>query len=244
MSLNIYLNSKNKTFGNASDFEFQTNLNAVIRNSGFEVQLEEFTMPFLEYGVNSKNNTLIFEEKGAGTDITCTVAPGSYDITSFLTVLKNALELNGVNTYSCTYNTNTKKITIDAGADTFRLVSGNLLNVIGFEPQTSFATNSIGSNPINLSGTAWIDVYSNLITNNYSIVIRPAGTLLCRIPCNLSYGELIEYSSDFNHSFTVLNDESINNLRISLYDQNGELLELPDSAYCSIVLSLKYDLDI
>lgn len=243
MALNIYLNSRDKSFGSASDFEFQTNINNIVRNTGFQIRLEEFTMPFLEYGVNSKNNSLIFEENGNAADIVCSITPGYYTASEFIALLETALQLNGANTYIITYNTNTKKITISAGVDTFRFVSGNLLDVIGFVPQTSFSSISTGSHPINLAGSLFVDIYTNLITNNFSIGVRPSGTLLARIPCNAEYGELLDYVNDMNHSFTVLNDESINNLAISLYDDKGRLLDLPENCYASLVLSLRYDLE-
>lgn len=243
MSLNVFLNSKEKSFGTTSDFEINLNLNNVIQNNGFQISVSNFTMPLLEYGISSKNNLLVFQENGSATDKLAIIDPGSYDSSSFMTALTLALEAAGSNTYSVTYNSNSKKITIDASPSTFKLINSSMLDAIGFEQMTSFSTAASSTNPINISGTTFIDIYTNLITNNYTPGNKQQGALLCRAPVNVSFGGLIEYNDYNSHYFDVLNDESISNLNIALYDDKGQLLELPDNCYCSLTLVLKYQLE-
>lgn len=242
MSLNIVINSREKTFGNASDFEIQTNLNNLTLNTGFRLNLKSFTMPFLEYPINSKNNSLVFQENGSASNLVATFTAGSYSSADIISSLTAALQSSGSNTYTITFNNSTKKLTI-ASSGTIKIISGGLLYPIGFSAGSLFSASVTGTYPVRLSGSDWIDIYSNLITNNYVVGPKQKGSLLARVPTNLLYGDLIDYVSYDTFFFEVTNDESILNLNIQLYDEFGALMELPANCYCSVVLTVNYNLD-
>jgi hypothetical protein len=236
-ALNLYLNSRDRQFGNASDFEIKTNILTHSKSTKFQVHLKKFIMPFIEYPINSKTNTLIFEENSNPTDLTATVPVGSYSITDFATALKTALDAAGAGTFTITYNTINKKLTI-ASTGTFKLISGGLLDIIGFAAGLSFAGSVVADYPVNLDGTDFLNIYTSLITDNYAPGPKPRGSLLARVPVDVSYGDLISYVNEDDHTFPVLNGEALENINFQLYDDYNRLLELPENCNCSIVLSI------
>ena len=157
MSMNIILNSRDKAFGTASDFEIITNLNNITLNTGFKMNLKHFTMPLLEYPINSKNNTLVFRENGSSTNLTATITAGNYSSSDIITSLTSALQSAGSATITITYNSSTKKYTI-ASSGTVRLISGGLLYILGFDAGSLFSASITAAYPVRLSGTNWIDI--------------------------------------------------------------------------------------
>jgi hypothetical protein len=233
----LFVSSKDKISGTPADFTVFINPNNHIRDHQVSLSLKRFILLNLQYGVNTTNNTLVFEENGSGTDLTTTITPGVYDSTTFATVLKTALDLVGANTYTVTYNDTTKKYTIAAdGINTFKLVSGSINQVIGW-PSTgmsAFVNSETGSYPINLAGTDYIDVYSNLGNQNLKSGNNLRGYLLARIPVEVGYGSMIVANTEHDATFNIINPQSLQELRIQLYDDKNELMDLPDNCTVSM----------
>jgi len=237
MSIYIYLNSKEATYTTDNPAEFTATLNNTsFYSQNTYISLHQVSFINSEYPINSKNNTLIFEENGNTPDLTATITAGSYTITEFQTVLKDALETAGLNTYSITYNSNTKKLTIDAGANTLRIVGGSILEYIGFEASSSFASSITGSHNINLSGTTYYDVvlslpFGCLKSGNYY------GNIAGRIPVQNSYGDLVV--GIFDHEKGIpLSTENLDEIRVEIFDDRGQRAELSKNTVVSIVLKV------
>lgn len=127
----IVLSSNYRSTGSLSNPEF------ILKNpiaNIHSVKLKSAMIPLTFYNIDTHNNKLyLVEQANPSTTITCTISPGNYTSTTILTALKSALELEGEDTYTVTFDSTTNKLTI-AGTD-FKLVSGsnNLYYELGIQ---------------------------------------------------------------------------------------------------------------
>lgn len=237
MCLYVYLSSNDALFGQTNPSSFTVGLNTnSFYNQRVEISLASISFYWTEYPINSKNNTLIFRENSGTTDLTATISEGSYTTTEMVNALKSALESAGANTYTITYNTITKKITISAGSDTIRITGGTILNYLGLTTSSSFATSITGANNINLAGTSYIDVVTDLGINSYrSGTYR--GNVLARVPIDVSYGSLLIHTKDDDDGMDITGTQ-LNQIKIDLLDDQGQEIILSSNSVVSIVLKL------
>lgn len=77
--------------------------------------------------INGTNNKIDFEE-AVSVQLTATIASGLYDGTELAAAIENAMNAVGASTYTVTYNSSTKKITLSSngsgGSGTFALLFG------------------------------------------------------------------------------------------------------------------------
>lgn len=113
-----------------------------------EMFLENVLLPVL-YNIDSTNNVIRLEEPAA-TFFTLTLTPGGYTMTNLLAHISTVMSAAPAGTYTASYNSTTKKITISEAVSTaftlhweFSAATGLLARMLGWNPST--ATASAGS---------------------------------------------------------------------------------------------------
>jgi hypothetical protein len=138
-------------------------------------------IPRTFYGVNSFNNSFVFQEE-VGVAFTASVSAGNYTIAEFLTALKTAMDIASTNgrVYTLTHSSITNKITISINAGTFSVLGANASStghlLIGFDavstaqatPQTGSLVERITTFPeeIYIRGTLGQNTYFSQVDNN------------------------------------------------------------------------------
>lgn len=241
MSSYVFINSNDRLYYASST---PSNFTALINTASSEipkshVSLESITFYNLEYGINSNNNTLIFQENGVAADISITITPGNYTDSTYIAALKAEMDAAGANTYTVTYNATTSKLSITTTIpDTFKLVGGTMLDYMGFEVGTSFQTAATGDYPLILSGTTYVDLCLGLLNRNMKTG-RNYGRIFARIPVNVNYGSLVSYVNSSDSDDILISTESLDEYRVELFNDRGYHMVLPTNCIVSIVLKVE-----
>lgn len=221
-----HIRSKDREFGDEVKFEVKPHRFNKVRS--FKIKETQLTYSF--FPINSNNNNIVIRKNGDTEDRTATLTPGEYNLSEFKTELKNKLDLLGgpAQTYTITDSTTTHKLTITQDSSTFiykgTLSTGNKL--LGFNNiDTGNLVSHTAPNIINISGTNYVEVYSNELTK-YDTRVRNSensgNNLLFIIPLsNYSFGEIILYKPDLIFDY---HPKSEGNIDIELRDEDGNIL--------------------
>ena len=241
----LFLDSNNATqIGETpSDLIFSLNFNTGNNMSNYALSIQSVTFPNAVYPITDDNNKVYFKEDGGGT-LTATLSNQNYTGSQFAIELATQLDAESLasglgRTYTVSFNSNTDKLTISAGdlPNTIQFVSGlNDVNLeAGFDPNQSALNQYVGAYPINLSGSAYVDVQADISTQNYSS--NGKSNILERIPIDSNYGSIIIYQNTTD-DYIRLNESSISTIEIRLLNDKGALYELPKNANVSFVIKL------
>jgi hypothetical protein len=156
--------------------------------------------------------------------------------------MKTRLDALGVNTFTITYSAVTQKYTISAGVlpNVVQFVDGtyNPYSVIGLDLNVhkSAVNNLVCSSQVNLAGTQFIDVICNSIPNS-NIKSGTSYPLLWRIPVNVPTGSVI-YWEDYNNRYMKVSPYQLDNLSITILDDQGSPYDLDALHPLTIVIRL------
>ena len=178
------------------------------------------------YPVNANNNVIVFQEDNTAVSFTATLTPGIYTGSSLATELKTAMDasVGSANTYTITYASATLKLTITTSGTNLKFISGSGLRVIGFEA-LGFIVAPVGSFPVRLDGTQYLDLVSSIKCENISSNGR---NILARIPISTSVGSLISWQAPIDLAI-AFDPKSISSIDIRLSDDQGNLWVLPSN---------------
>lgn len=231
----IFLSSEfgSQLSNSPSDIIYSLNMMGNSRNVMLSVQ--SFSCANLVYPINSKNNKIYFKEAG-GSTLTATISEGNYDGSTILTAIKNAMDIVGDSTYTITLNSITKKLTISATGNV-QLVDGssNAYKELGYEIPTSNSTSITASYPINLAGSQFIDIQTDISHNNYSSGGK--SNILFRVPITVGFGNILYYENN-ESDYMKIDSDDLRSIEFRLLDDKGALWELPKFAVVSIVLKV------
>ena len=212
-------------------------------NKPMVVSLDHFEVPNAVYPINATNNKVQFTTTD-GT-YTATLTSQSYTGNQLATELKTQMDAAGSGggtpiTFTVSYSSQTGKLTFapSAGTVVFVTVTNDAYDSLGID-RTNFqaAASSISSDfPINVAGTQYIDLVTNLSTLNHSS--SSYASVLARVPMNVAWGEIL-YFMPASAQRIVTNAASLRDLRIQLRDDRGALWALPDNAFMSLTLRLE-----
>lgn len=231
----IFLSSEfgSKVYDSPSDLIYNLNLPGGSRNLLLSVQ--SFSCANLVYPINSRNNKIYFKEN-AGATLTAVIPEGNYDGANILTAIQTAMDLAGALTYTITLNPITKKLTISATGNV-QLVDGsnNSYRELGYSIPTASSTSLSGSYPINLAGSQFVDIQTDITHNNYSSGGK--SNILFRVPITVGFGSILYYENN-ESDFMTINSDDLRSIEFRLLDDKGALWDLPKYAIVSIVLKL------
>lgn len=191
------------------------------------IELKNMLIPYTFYNVNSTNNIITIFKTGDTQNRDITLTPGNYNIADFLVQLKTQLDLSAgpPQIYTCTYNTNTYKITIAQNSSTFVIfASSSIKHLLGLgTTNTVSAISHTMQHVFDLSYTNIIKVFSNALTkfdSKFSSSNVGDSNILTVIPIhNALFGENIEYQFRTYYIDThSMNEEEID---IRLADKYG-----------------------
>jgi hypothetical protein len=244
-SILIVLDSRSSNDQNNNDFTVYFNSYSLYGQQFF-ISLDSAIIPNLSYPVRSGYNSVVFRENGAGPSLVATLTAGYYNATDFCSQLKTQLEVAGANTYTISINTNTKKITIDAGADTIELrtseMSNGMCDILGFghNELVPYASIISGSLPVRLDNPAndYVLVQMDGISNNNMVSQIVSKSILDTIPMSSPYGDIVYYENNENSNHSLVDITTIDSMRVRLLDASGGSLQLPSNGYIMLKLRL------
>ena len=228
----LRINSRYRSQGSASNFVSCYNDSDVFSCTSFE--LVSFSMSRLYTNIHENNNMFrigVFEGR---------VPPGQYDIYTLCAAM-NALQ--GMLEFSVSGNYIAMKVKT-SNPQYFFGEQSSIGRIIG-QTTTIFLTGTriCSDGPYDLSGP---QVFLQMpdMTRLCSESLANASTnfipLLCHIPTDVEFRANIFYEPRQKISFAfgggVLEQNSLNCIRIQLTDEFGNELNLPDTCYCNIVL--------
>lgn len=234
----FYINSEKRITGNPSEFNIL--LDGINANHNYNrICVLQANIPKSFYLIQEGHNTFQLSETINDVEIvvTCTIPPGNYTKSSWLSILSQVLQNNSPNTiyYACTFDMITGKIIIDTPTDTTTLkriiVSLDMYEQLGFD---KYSINSftvpplISKNIIKLSNKDTIYIQSNSIDESTPI--------LQEIFCNTSDYSSISFINpniEFNSKQYIRNNN--NSLNIVITDEDNIKLDLNG---LNIVLSI------
>lgn len=238
----LYLNTRDRDEGANNDAVF--NIDKRTLPSQFVMTLESIQFPHHMYPLSAErgNTTVYFQEDG-DSNTTFTAIPElnrNYNGTTLATELSAKLTAvsGGGKTYTVAYDNDSKRFTISVNAGTFRLVSGtlNMNSELGFDDRDeAFAGSITLRNPVDLSGTKYVDVVSTL-GGNLNYVTSGSYTVIARMPTLASFGEVVLYEPSIRHSVSGVSNTPT--MRISLRDDRGNLVQLGTNGYVSYAFQI------
>lgn len=220
-------------------FQIQSSVNDI---SVSKIVLESVQLNHSVYPINSYNNSLVFEEKNNASTVSLTITPNLYTGTQLATYLSTEMTAQSLegNTYTITYDSQSKKFTFGSAPNNFRIKStSTCLREIGISSagMSSADTSKVGDYVVNLNGSKYIDVLSNLSNRSFSSDLK--SNRLCRIPVSTGFGELISYANSSTDNYIKIGNYSdLTNIELRLLDDKGNPYVLNESNPVSYVFSV------
>lgn len=218
------------------------NLNMLLNTYNHtHVQLADASFANLVYPINSSNQTLVVEENGASSTITLTITSQDYTGDEFATELQSILNAGTAEgtTYTVSFDSQTKKITISTDGNDFRITSAStcLFEIGLYTEMSSASTNFTMPYTVRLDGTEYVDIVSNLKVNNINASGR--STTLARVYLDSSYGSLVFWENETNDNLPFFGSD-FSAIEMRLIDSKGNLYALPPNAPVSYTLKLSF----
>jgi hypothetical protein len=242
MSSLIFLNTRSsETDINYSTFWAIQKPRLNVQTDVFRLSLQTVEFPNTVYPINKYNNQLVVEETGQPA-VVLTLTPNNYTGDSIAVEL--AAQLNTLTgTYTVNYDKTSKKLDVllQAGPAQFAFepVTFDAYEALGI---TTLLNSAIDLNvltvfdaPVNLSGSAYVDLVTNFSTHNFST--STTANVLARIPLVVPFGNIVFYESATDDRLFIT-ARQIDEIGVQLRDDRGNLFELPLNAHLSLVLKL------
>jgi hypothetical protein len=205
--------------------------------SAYAVSIDSFKCPHAVYPIRTGFNDKVYIDEN-GVDATLTITENNFTGSQISTELQTQLNAAGLsNTYAVAYDSQSKKLTItlSAGALLFSFEAGDqdAYEELGFTTGV-IDTSYVGTYPVNLSGTRYLDLQMNFATNNLTGNHR--ANVMQRIPVNGSFGTVISWSNESDDWQSV---SSLNSIYLRIIDDKGNLWTLPQNMNAMLTLKLQ-----
>lgn len=205
---------------------------------GYKIALKNASFPNSVYPINSYNNKISFND-GGGL-VTITLDQRNYNGSEMAVFLSAAMTAAGSTVHTVTYDSDFKKLVWAAlaGTTTFSAVNNNAYEELGISTSFTYTTATYSTNPVNLGGTSYVDIVTDLANENYAT--GSTNDILCRVPMNASFGEYVSYEPSIEDIISP-SGVSLGTIRFQLRDDKGNLFQLPDNAHMSLVFKLYFN---
>jgi hypothetical protein len=192
----------------------------VPQNHHLHLSLVSAIIPYSFYTINSSNNMLIYTINAVTT--TLFIDTGNYSISQLVLYL-NA-NVVGI---TASYNSVKNKLTFTANTSfTFSYIS-TCLRMLGITNYVSVSNSIVSTNCVNLQTIQYINIRTNFQTANFTCDALYFQNLLCSLPVgNHIPNSNIMYEHKGNDFTIDLYTNTLNDFIITLYDQDGNLLDL------------------
>lgn len=230
----LHINSLQRTSGNSSSFKIQLQYPILYCR---QVRMLSASIPNSFYVFNGSNNngvrvnSFINFIDSSGTQKTCNITNGTYDITSLMAQIKLKMELVSPDVYTLSFSTTTLKLTITSTSGLFNLLWSTGTNAsqsawfeLGFnQSNTGAGLSHISPRSISISGPLNIFIQISNIRNVVHDSQNFVAAMVC--PLNVSYGEY-KYFLENDHFMTTINlpeMRNITNFQINLISDFGPI---------------------
>lgn len=243
MTTYIYLNSVDAVDSfNPADSRFAINF-FNYGDAKTIVGLEQTIIPLVVPPVSSSNNVLILEEDNGAHTNTITLDQQGFSGNELAIDLKSRMDsVSGAgNTFSVTYNSNTKKLTIISSGTNWRFqpTGSTGLKVVGFTDQNeAYSVTHVSDSVVRLDGSTYYDLYSSFASRNISSNGRT--NILARIPITASFGAVQTYEPAQAYTIPISNRD-IDQVSLFLVDDEGNRVIFPQNAHISYVFKLSFE---
>lgn len=243
MTSHLYLDTRNSNGTENYNTSWNIYNQRLQLMDNFMITLRNIEFPNTVYPINEYNNVISITEDQI-TEGTLTITPGVYTGSTYASTIEtalNALRDNDVNindTYTVSYDTVLKVLTISStGTFSFVVTTNSAYESMGLDESTFTALQNSWTSvfPINISGTQYVDVVSNLASLSYSAA--STSHVLARVPIDVAFGGIVFYQSQF-HEKLDLTSHHIDIINLTLLDDHGNLFKLPRNSHVSLVLSI------
>ena len=248
MSFKLFLDSDYSSYksSDTSPTDMNFNINNVLSDNYdvYRLSLLEVSAPNIEPVFQTGINTsLVFRENSGVVDFIATITQGTYTGTDLATEI--AARMNSVvgiaNSYTCSYNQSTLKLTISANIpNTFSIRSNSTcLQQLGFtSTSTSFAVVHTGSYIVNLVGSRYMDVLINHPTNSLSTGAIQRPNILARVKWEVPKGSIQLYQTQIPLSHNV-NRNSLSNMEIRFFNDSGRQMSMDPNHRITLTLMIE-----
>ncbi|MHA2276322.1 MAG: hypothetical protein ACXAC2_11165 [Candidatus Kariarchaeaceae archaeon] len=209
----------------------------------YAVTLQTVEFPNTVYPINDLYNTIYISEDDGATSHAVVLPSRNYSGSSIAATLETLInvnvglipELSGV--YTVTYDINTKKLTFTCDVNfQFNMGTNHVYDEIGIDTFDVDATTIISDYPVNISGTQYVDLISNLSTNNHKV--GNSQHPLARIPVQQEFGTIVFYQPRYSDPQFV-SAPMLDEIFIELRDMKGNFFMLPNNSHVSLTISVQ-----
>lgn len=223
----LYIDSSQRTTGTSVDFTLSLASSVA---KVLEVEVIGAEIPYTFYGVTATNNRIVWTLSGPHT---CTVTPGNYTVSQFVTALQTAM--NAVQAgWTITYSAQTYKLTFShASAFTIDMSNASgtttMSRVIGLAATTTLATSKVMTNAVNVSGPRYLLIKSRALTRPK--ITRPylnatQDDVLYKVSIQGGPGDILVEKNLYTNRLKFGVRQVIKNLDFQLTDELGNLMDL------------------
>ena len=202
-----------------------------------KITVVQLSLPFSYWVINPANNILILNN-GSNT---ATVPNGTYNLTNFQLILKNALNAAGINSgFSVVYSLATGRITIANSLTSFTINSvasqplSTFSTLLGFSVDAT-GTSVTGDSSMNIAGPRYLYVISQKLCK-YFVSQRPRyadstfNNAIGIVVPNVAFGGFI---TEFTPLEVSINDNKggasysvVDDIDFTLYNEYGQIVDL------------------
>ena len=246
MVLIYRVDSRDKDASSISNTDFTVD---TIPFHASDLRVKQIVFPNLFNNVRALpagDNNSTFSYELATVPTTTLVADGFYSITQLIAALNTVLGANFV----FSHDTITDLVSFQnvAGVD-FELITTSSGNVMGDAlgitvNQTVAAGNTVvlGNKP-NLYNYSILYISSNKLSNSFNLISgQNRFPIIATIPFTVSYGELVVYEVNEQHTIKFQSSTNIENVDIKLINHNGEVVALPSNHHIQVLLEVDGDI--
>lgn len=240
----IFINSKDRIFGSNTDFTVSLGDYDTQPGATLAISLEGAILPNMKYPISGYS--LVFYENSVATPLTAVLTDGFYDDNDFIAMLKTQMEAVGANTYTITFDANTYKLNILANLLNtvqlrFEQSTTGLNKVLGFAEGASSDFTSLDSDyPIDLSGTPYLDIDLEGLSNNNMITSFISSSIIGRVQLTVPFGGIQYYQSQESDDYSTIDGRYIHRMRVRVLDKDGEVWAIPETFDTVFTLRISY----
>ena len=235
-SIKIFLDSRtaNVDINNARKI-WSLNTPIVLNNTSNKMlcSVESASIPLSYYTVNDTNNSFSFN------GIAGQLPSGNYNANNIAT------ELNKIAPFTVSFNTfNSKFVLYGVISATYTIddIPNSIYNLLGLVPDTTFTSKHTAPNVCNLIYTSGIYISLNNVENNNvdTFSSHQSSTALLRIPVAQPTNTYLQYFNNIGFK-NLLSTQVLNQIDISLLDDNRQVLELTSNVNWTLVLRIDFE---
>ena len=250
----LVINSKDKSEGNNTDFVVNFSDSSV--QQVIKVLCKDVFVPNLFYNVNELNNVLYFKQNAEAIK-SITIPVGQYNVDNLATELKTKLDAQLVfgTTVVITRSSITYKYTFTfSGAVSpannnviFYQDTSTIRDVIGLLQTTNPASNIIVMDTVfNLKGIEIVQVHSPDVGEMHGLDAGSTGYISLVETVSLAttpFGSVAHRQNNDDELAMILYEQpkNLSRIKITIRDEQGIKLTLPDNAHVSVMLKIFFD---